>query len=173
VDGAPEPAAPGAAEPPDVGALGRLTRAIAIAGGLLCVGIAALVTVSVVLRGANLGSVRGDFELVQMGTALAVFAFLPWCQARRGNVVVDTFTTRLPQRAVAALDALWDLGLAGMMAVIAWRLGLGALDAFASRTTTMVLLVPVGPAIAACAALAGLLALVSVATAVARLRTPA
>jgi TRAP-type C4-dicarboxylate transport system permease small subunit len=173
VDGAPEPDAPGAAEPPDLGALGRLTRLIAIAGGLVCVDIAVMVTVSVALRGSGLGSVPGDFELVQMGTALAVFAFLPWCQARRGNVVVDTFTTRLPRRWVAALDALWDVALAGMMALIAWRLGLGAMDALASRTTTMVLLVPIGPAIAACAALAGLLALVSAATALARLRTPA
>ena len=37
-----------------------------------------------------------------MATAIAVFSFLPYCQARRGNIVVDTFTTWLP----AALNRL-------------------------------------------------------------------
>ena len=45
----------------------------------------------------RLGPINGDFELVQMATAIAVFSFLPYCQARRGNIVVDTFTSWLPR----------------------------------------------------------------------------
>jgi hypothetical protein len=37
-----------------------------------------------------------------MATAIAIFAFLPYRQARRGNIVVDTFTSGLPERANAA-----------------------------------------------------------------------
>jgi len=172
---------------PEAGVLGRLervARALALAGGTLSIAIAVMVTLSVVLRGSagalnpltlplglRIGPIPGDFELVQMATALAAFAFLPLCQARRGNVIVDTFTTRLPRRFQAGLDALWDVVYAAMMALIAWRLAVGAFDAFASHTTTMVLLVPIGPAIAACAVLAAFLALVALATAAERIRS--
>jgi len=150
--------------------LDRLARMLALLGGALAMGLAVLVTTSVTLRAFGLGGVRGDFEFVQMGVALMVFAFMPWCQARRGNVMVDSFTSRLPPRMQAVLDALWEVVFAGMMALIAWRLGAGALEAAKSATTTMVLLLPIAPAIAACAGLAGFTALVALATAVLRLR---
>ena len=150
--------------------LDRLARLLALFGGALAVCLALLVSTSITLRALGLGGVRGDFEFVQMGVALIVFAFMPWCQARRGNVMVDSFTTRLPPRFQAALDALWEVVFAGMMALIAWRLGAGALEAARSSTTTMVLLLPIAPAIAACAILAGFTAFVALAMAVIRFR---
>ena len=150
--------------------LDGLARLLALFGGALAVCLALLVSISITLRALGLGGVRGDFEFVQMGVALIVFAFMPWCQARRGNVMVDSFTTRLPPRFQAALDALWEVVFAGMMALIAWRLGAGALEAARSSTTTMVLLLPIAPAIAACAILAGFTALIALAMAIVRFR---
>lgn len=150
--------------------LDGLARLLALFGGALAVCLALLVSISITLRALGLGGVRGDFEFVQMGVALIVFAFMPWCQARRGNVMVDSFTTRLPPRFQAALDALWEVVFAAMMALIAWRLGAGALEAARSSTTTMVLLLPIAPAIAACAILAGFTALVALAMAIVRFR---
>lgn len=150
--------------------LDGLARLLALFGGALAVCLALLVSISITLRALGLGGVRGDFEFVQMGVALIVFAFMPWCQARRGNVMVDSFTTRLPPRFQAALDALWEVVFAGMMALIAWRLGAGALEAARSTTTTMVLLLPIAPAIAACAILAGFTALIALAMAIVRFR---
>ncbi len=150
--------------------LDGLARLLALFGGALAVCLALLVSTSITLRALGLGGVRGDFEFVQMGVALIVFAFMPWCQARRGNVMVDSFTTRLPPRFQAALDALWEVVFAGMMALIAWRLGAGALEAARSSTTTMVLLLPIAPAIAACAILAGFTALIALAMAIVRFR---
>jgi TRAP-type C4-dicarboxylate transport system permease small subunit len=150
--------------------LDGLARLLALFGGALAVCLALLVSTSITLRALGLGGVRGDFEFVQMGVALIVFAFMPWCQARRGNVMVDSFTTRLPPRFQAALDALWEVVFAGMMALIAWRLGAGALEAARSTTTTMVLLLPIAPAIAACAILAGFTALIALAMAIVRFR---
>lgn len=146
----------------------RLTRAaeaLALCGGLLMLAVAGLVTASVLMRWILGDGVSGDFELVQIATALGAFAFLPLCQARHGNVIVDTFTAKLPRRALALLDALWDLAYAAIAAVIAWRLVLGARDAFASQTTSMVLGIPQGYAIAACAAMGAFLAAVAFATA--------
>jgi TRAP-type C4-dicarboxylate transport system permease small subunit len=150
--------------------LDRLARLLALLGGALAVCLALLVSTSITLRALGLGGVRGDFEFVQMGVALIVFAFMPWCQARRGNVMVDSFTAKLPKRFQAALDALWEVVFAVMMGLIAWRLGVGAMEAAKSATTTMVLLLPIAPAIAACALLAGFTALVALAMAIARLK---
>jgi TRAP-type C4-dicarboxylate transport system permease small subunit len=147
------------------GLLGAATRGLAIAGGLLLMATAGLVTVSVLMRWLMASSVRGDIELVQIATALAVFAFLPICQAVRGNIVVDTFTNWLPAPARAGLDALWDLVYAATAMIIAWRLAVGAADTIRSHTVSMMLGLPTGWAIAACALMAVLLAIVSVATA--------
>lgn len=151
-------------------ALAAVTRPLAVLGGLLMLATAAMVVVSVVMRWLFSSAVAGDIELVQTATALAVFSFLPLCQLQRGNIMVDTFTTWLPRRAQAVLDALWDLVYGAIAAILAWRLGLGAYDTIRSNTVSMMLGLPVGWAIAACAAMAALLALVSICTAVAPLR---
>ncbi len=147
------------------GPLAALTRPLAIAGGLIMLAAAIMVVVSVAMRWLISYSVPGDIELVQIASALAVFCFLPLCQGRRGNIVVDSFTTRLPPRLRNGLDALWDLVYALMTATIAWRLAVGAWDSLRSNTVSMMLNLPVGWAIAACAVMAGLLTLVALATA--------
>jgi len=155
---------------PARGPLVRGTAALAVAGSLLVIAVAILVVTSVVRRWLTDDVVLGAVEFVEIATALAEFSFLPLCQARRGNVVVDTFTTRLRPRARDRFDAFWDLVYAGVAALIAWQLWQGARDTFASQTTSMMLALPTGYAIAACAAMAALLAVVAVATALRLLR---
>ncbi len=73
--------------------------------------------------------------MAQMGTALAVFCFLPFCQAERANIIVDTFTVRLSERARARIDAFWDALYALAMGVIGYAMlpGVSALGARAKR----------------------------------------
>jgi TRAP-type C4-dicarboxylate transport system permease small subunit len=153
------------------GPLAAFTRPLAIAGGFLMLAVAATVTVNVLLRWLFNSAVSGDIELVQIGTAVAVFAFLPLCQSRRGNIVVDTFTAGLSPRIRNGLDALWDLVYVAMALIIAWRLGVGAWDTIRSNTVSMMLGLPTGWAIAACSAMAVFLALVAIATALRILRS--
>jgi TRAP-type C4-dicarboxylate transport system permease small subunit len=148
----------------------RIARILALAGGFIVIGLALLVTTSILMRWLGGAGIDGDFEMVQMGLALAIFAFLPLCQAHRGNVMVDSFTTRLPKGAQAALDVLWDLVFAAFAGFIAWRLTVGAMEAFSSRTTSMVLALPIHYAIGACAGMAAFLALICCLTAVRRAR---
>lgn len=148
------------------GLIDRIAHALAIAGGMLMLATAIMVTASVVGRWLFRSGVKGDFEMVQIATALAVFAFLPLCQLKRGNVFVDTFTLKTPAGFNRALDTLWDLVYAGFATLIAWRLALGALDAINSRTSSMVLAIPTGWAIALASAMAAFLAIVAVAAAV-------
>lgn len=163
-----------AAAPPDptqsMGPIARLCRLLAVSGGVLLLAVAAMVTASVLLRWFGANPVPGDFEIVQMAMAIVVFAFLPLCQVRRGNIAVQTFTSALPRVASRALDALWDLVYAAMAALLAYALMLGALDTYANRTETMVLTVPLWPAIAIAAGLGGFLAIVAASTSLAMLR---
>lgn len=147
------------------GLVDAIARAIALAGGLLALGIAVLVTASVLRRWLLGQPIPGDFEFVQMATAVAIFAFLPLCQAHRGNIVVDTFTSRLSLRSRNRLDALWDLIYAGFMALLAFGLFKGAAEASSYGTTTMVIGLPIWPAIAASALLCAVLAMVALVTA--------
>lgn len=136
----------------------RAVRVVALLGGVLLIALATMVVVSVTLRSDLVGmaGVPGDFEMVQMATAVAAFCFLPWCQLRRGNIFVDTFTLKLPERVQRGLDATWDVVYGLAMALIAWRLGVGARAAFASGENTMVLQLPSWLPIALCSVLAAL-----------------
>lgn len=141
-----------------------LARAIALGGGLLTLGIALLVTVSVIGRRLWGQPVPGDFEFVQMATAVTLFAFLPLCQSHRGNIAVDTFTSRLPRAWQRRLDGAWDLVYAAFMAMICVGLFRAALEAYGYGTTTMVLGLPIWPAMTISALLCAVVALVALAT---------
>jgi TRAP-type C4-dicarboxylate transport system permease small subunit len=167
----PIPGHPAAPPLPEHSPVARVARALAIIGGLLSVASALLVTTSVTLRWLGFGSINGDFELVQIGVALSVFCFLPLTQARRGNIMVDTFTTWLPLRVQRAMDAFWDFVYAGFMALTAWCLMNGARDALASGLTSAMLGLNLWPVFAATVLLILLLVVTAVDTALQLLRS--
>jgi len=151
--------------PPDQTPLARLTLVAALAGGLLSFAVALLVTASVTGRWLGLGAISGDFELVKIAVAVAVFCFLPFTQLRRANITVDTFTSGLPARATRAIDAFWDLLFAAMIALLAWCTLNGAQEALGNGLNSMVLGLPLWPVFGICALLLLLLAVTAVATA--------
>ncbi len=106
----------------------RLSRWLAYAGGAVLVALALMTVASIIGRALlPFGGrpIKGDFELVEAGCAIAIFAFLPWCQLKRGHVTVDIFIQLLSRRAQAFLGLLGDLLLALAAYVILWRLWLG------------------------------------------------
>ena len=119
-----------------------LGGALALGGGAVLLGVASLTCWSVVQRWLTSQPVPGDFELVSIGSGLAVLGFLAWGTARRASIVVDTFTAWLPRRAAGAVDAFWMLVWAAVAALLGERLLRGALDTLNSGTTTMVLGLP-------------------------------
>ncbi|HEY5793399.1 MAG TPA: TRAP transporter small permease subunit [Bosea sp. (in: a-proteobacteria)] len=153
----------------------RAVKGVALIGGTLLIALSVTVVVSVTLRSDLVGSagVPGDFELVQMATAVAAFCFLPWCQLRRGNIFVDTFTLKLPQRWQHRIDALWDIVYGLVMVLISWRLAVGARAAYATGENSMVLQVPSYLPIALCSVLAALVAASAAVSALRLMRTSA
>ncbi len=126
--------------------LRRLAMALAIGSGVILTGIALLTVVSIIGRALipiGLGPIPGDYELVEMGAAVAVFGFLPWCQLNRGNVTVDIFVDRMPRVVRNFLTLIGDLALLTVSAVILWRLWLGLGEKIQYQETTFILDVPV------------------------------
>ena len=157
---------------PPSGVLERLTGAIAILGGLLALAVAVLATTSVLMRWLLNAPIDGDFEYVKMATAVAVFAYLPYTQARRGNIMVDTFTGWLSARARNVMDAFWDLVFAGFMGFCALALIVGTFDYIRSGETTMQRQLLLWPSIAVATLFCAILSIVAVATAIRLLRAP-
>lgn len=146
-----------------------LARAMAGLGGFVLLALVGLICVSVfgraladlshagVLGAAGLwllergvGPVLGDFELVEAGTAFAVFAFLPLTQLSRAHAQVDVFATRLGGPLNRALAAIWSLVMAGAILLITWRLGLGMQDKLRYGETTFLIQFPLWWPYAAC-----------------------
>lgn len=146
-------------------AVSKVASLMALAGGIVVLAAATLVTASVLLRWITSQSIAGDFEWVQLAVAVAAFCYFPICQAKRGHIYVDTFTSRLPPRANRWLDALWDVVYAAFSSLIAWRLAAGALETIGNKTTTMVLGLPIGWAMLAASILSAFVVLVAVLTA--------
>lgn len=135
----------------------RITGFVAVIGGLLALAVALLATASVSMRWLFNAPIDGDFEYVKMATAMAVFAYLPYTQARRGNIMVDTFTGRLSERTRDVLDAFWDIVYAGFMGFCTYALIFGTLATYQSGETTMQRQLILWPSIAIATALCGLL----------------
>lgn len=115
---------------------------MAVAGGAVACGMALLTTVSVFGRYFFNLPVQGDFEIVAILTGVCAFLFLPYCQMTRGNVIVDFFLMRAPERVRSAFDTLGCLLYVVIAAILAWRSWLGFEDFRRSQETTMILEVP-------------------------------
>ncbi len=143
-----------------------IARALALLGGFVLIGLILITVASIsgralstlaynqfvqsnlgflsdMLIASGIGPLNGDFEMVEMGIAFAIFCFLPWCQFSNGHASVDLFTSALPDRGNRFLVFLWEILLAVVIIVIAWRLGVGMSDKMQNGETTFLLQWPV------------------------------
>jgi TRAP-type C4-dicarboxylate transport system permease small subunit len=124
---------------PRLRVLENLAKLCAILAGFILTGITLMTCVSLIGRNTTGTTLVGDFELTGVAAGAAVALFLPWCQARRGNIIVDFFTARASERTNERLDRVGALLLGLAIAVLAWRTGLGGLSSWKSQSTTMML----------------------------------
>jgi len=113
-------------------ALLGMSSVLAVLGGLLCFFAAAMITVSVTGRYLFASPVPGDWDLIGITCGTAVFAFLPYCQLTRGNVVVDFFTVNMAPRGKAVLDGIGALLYLLIAAMFTWRLYYGGWELYES-----------------------------------------
>lgn len=109
-------------------ALFGIAKFLAILGGLLSCAMAALVTVSVAGRYLLAWPVPGDYDIIGIMCGCAIFAFLPYCQLKRGNVLADFFTQRASARTKSVLDAFGNCLFLAAAVLFTWRLYFGMLE---------------------------------------------
>jgi TRAP-type C4-dicarboxylate transport system permease small subunit len=146
-------------------AMKALARALALAGGAVLLGVIGVTCASIlgrqvagVLNGTllqanapelaqallaiGIGPVVGDYELVELGMAVAIFCFLPYCHLTMGHARVDLFLSRRDSAAPRLLAAMTEALFAIALTLIAWRLAVGTLGRVGSGQTSYLLQVP-------------------------------
>jgi len=116
-----------------------LAKACAVLAGVLLTGITLMTCISLMGRNTTGWTIVGDFELSGSAAGAAIALFMPWCQMRRANIIVDFFTAKASERTTVALDRLGALVLAVCMGLLAWRSGIGGVNAWKSGSGSMML----------------------------------
>jgi hypothetical protein len=91
---------------PPGGVLAGAAVFMALAGGLVLLAISFLTVVSGGLRWLTSQPIRGDFELISIGSGLGVLAALGFTTLKRGNILVDSFSTWLPRLVCSILSII-------------------------------------------------------------------
>lgn len=120
----------------------RLAAALAVIGTTILLAAAVTVTSSVAVRIVTGGQIKGDFEIMSVGSGIAILLFLPYCQALRAHVFIDTFTGWLPPSINRVIDGAWLLVMAAAMALLTWRLGVGLEEAWDNNDVTVMIRIP-------------------------------
>ncbi len=123
-----------------------LSRLMAWFGAFVLAALALISVISIAGRAfafAGLGPVPGDFELVEAGTALAVFCFLPWCHLKRGHASVDLFWKSFSKPMRRRLEVVADALMLLVWLLLVWRMGVAMLDYRDNGEVSFILQMPV------------------------------
>jgi TRAP-type C4-dicarboxylate transport system permease small subunit len=167
-----EPSAAGGAR--RFGPARRIIELWALAGGLLLTAVVLMNAYSLLSDIAFRKPLAGDFELVEVGVAVAAFAFLPYCQLTGANVTADIFTQGAGPRTVALLALLSSLVAFAFGLLLTWRVSLGLFELRQSGETTVLMGFPIWVAyvpIVLSLALLAIASLISIRDALADVRT--
>ncbi len=143
----------------------RICTGWAILGGAVLLAVVAINVVSVAAAAVGIG-LPGDFELTEIGVAVAAFAFLPYCQIAEKNVTADIFTMRASPFWLSLFALAGALVALGFGAVLLWRMSYGMLDQRSYETSTAILQIPLWWGYAACLASLALLVVAAAASAI-------
>lgn len=119
--------------------LNNLAKFCAIVAGLLLTVITLMTCASLIGRNTMGITITGDFELTGVAAGAAIALFMPFCQAQRGNIIVDFFSAKFGDKTNAGLDRLGALLLALVFALLAWRTTLGGLNSWRTNSETQII----------------------------------
>jgi TRAP-type C4-dicarboxylate transport system permease small subunit len=110
------------------GLVRSLIRWWSLGGGLVLCVIAVMTVISVTGTAFWGTQVPGDFEMTEIGVAVAVFMFLPYTQLTGANVTVDIFTARAGRKFSATMGLVSSIIALLFSILLLWRMYEGMLD---------------------------------------------
>ena len=114
----------------------------ALVGGLILI-IIVCINVFSIIGGIFLIPFQGDFELTQIGVAVAVFCFLPYCQLYKHNISAEIFTSRANIKTQLLLSIIASLVAFLFSILLVWRMYEGMSDQRAYSYTSTILQFPI------------------------------
>jgi TRAP-type C4-dicarboxylate transport system permease small subunit len=120
-------------------ALERVARLCSILGGLVMTGLMLMTCYSLIGRNFLDSALIGDFELTGVGAGAAIALFMPICQFKRENIIVDFFTANRSDAFNFRLDRMGDLFMTVIFLLLAWRCGAAAINAKETMGASMLL----------------------------------
>jgi TRAP-type C4-dicarboxylate transport system permease small subunit len=112
-------------------------------GGFTLVVLVAVNAASIAGRTIIGSPLVGDFELVELGCAIAISSFLPLCFLKKGNVTVDFFSARFPERLIYSLEIFTDFLFVVVATSFSLRMTVGVQDFYKYGEETMLLQIPI------------------------------
>ena len=119
-----------------------LCKGLAIISGVTLVLMALMSMRSIVGRTFFDSPLVGDYELVQMLSAVAVAMALPYANWIGAHVIVDFFTAKASRQTNAWMDTVASVLMAVFSGLLTWRLSVGMLDLRSNFDASMLLDIP-------------------------------
>jgi TRAP-type C4-dicarboxylate transport system permease small subunit len=119
--------------------LERIARLCSILGGLVMTGLMLMTCYSLIGRNFFDSALIGDFELTGVGAGAAIALFMPLCQLKRENIIVDFFTAKCSDGFNHGLDRMGDVLMTVIFGLLSWRCGAAAINAKETMGASMLL----------------------------------
>ena len=116
-----------------------LDKLCSILSGALLTFITLMTCYILIGRNTTGQTIVGDVELTGVATGAAIALFMPMCQFKKANIIVDFFTAKASEATTAQLDRLGAFFMATAFALLAWRTYLGGMNAWATQSGSMML----------------------------------
>lgn len=142
----------------------RICTGWAILGGLVLVAVALMNFASIASFAVLNKSFNGDFELTEIGVAIAAFSFLPYCQIANLNVTADIFTARASRFWLSIFSFVGAVIALCFGVILLWRMYAGMIDMKTYDSTTATLQIPLWWGFAGCLFSLALLVVASLAS---------
>ena len=122
--------------------LETLAKFCSVLSGILLTFITLMTCYSLIGRNTTGDTIVGDFELTGVATGAAIALFMPLCQLKKANIIVDFFTANLSEETNAIFDRLGAFVLCIVFAVLSWRTVVGCMSAYTAGSQTMLMGIP-------------------------------
>lgn len=122
--------------------LDKSSKFLAVVSGLSLIAMALMSLRSIVGRSFFDSPLLGDYELVQMFSAIAVALSLPYANWVKGHVIVDFFTAKASPTLNRWLDTIAQALIALFSAVLCWNTLRGLFDLKDTGDASMLLEIP-------------------------------